>query len=543
MLRRHVTLGVSAVAVALALVLLNGDAMVRLGEEVSRDGHVACPESGASCGARLQDAIDAAAPGSTITLEPGRVYEGAITLNPKQGASADKVLTITTKGWSSKGQGWDGLVTPADKPRMAVIRGAARSVAAVDVRSGPSSGFVTIVGVAFEATPPTGQGDIIRIGSGRDTDPSELPGHVTIREVLIQGDREFGQKRGIAANGQDITIDRLWCEEIFTPGQDSQCVGAWNGGQRVSVRHSYLAAGSENIMVGGAPVTTAAMQPSDWTIEDVILHKPLRWKQDARNRAVKNLLELKHGKRITVRRVLAVNNWRAAQTGRGLVIHYTTNGPCPACGNLEKVVIEDLVMLNVAGGVSFQGYSWQTDSNSAGRLLDVTLRHLFVQIAGEERLFEIANVHGRHNIRIERSTLLNNGTSWLMGDFGSAWSDDSSRGPGGAMEGLWIVDNVIAANGRYGVTAPQRHHYGDGLGKFAAGDLQIAGNVIGDAPPAHLDNYNQHTNDGADNVSVERAAVLAKLSPTACETWQPGKGADCARLTPVFALLKRLPEP
>jgi hypothetical protein len=542
-MRRYATLGVSAAAVALALVLLNGNEMVRSGEGMSGDGHVPCPESGASCGARLQEAIDTAAPGSTITLEPGRVYEGAITLNPKPGASAEKLLTITTRGWSSKGEGWEGLVTPADKPRMAVIRGAARSVAAIDVRSGPSSGFVKIVGVAFDATPPNGQGDVIRIGSGRDSDPSDLPRHVTIREVLIQGSREYGQKRAVAANGQDITIDRLWCEEIFAPGQDSQCVGAWNGGHRVSIRHSYLAAGSENIMVGGAPVTTTAMQPSDWTIEDVILHKPLRWKQDARNRAVKNLLELKHGTRITVRRVLAVNNWRAAQSGRGLVIHYTTNGSCPACGNLEKVVIEDLVMLNVEGGVSLQGYSWQTDSNSAGRLRDVTLRHLFVQIAGDQRLLEIANVHGRHNIRIERSTLLNDGTSWLMGDFGLAWSDGQSRGPGGAMQGLWIVDNVIAANGRYGVTAPQGHHYGEGLGKFAVSDLQIAGNVIGDAPPAHLANYNRHTNTGADNIGVERAALLAKLSPRACENWQPGKGADCARLTPVFALLERLPEP
>jgi hypothetical protein len=397
--------------------------------------------------------------------------------------------------------------------------------------------------VAFDATPPAGQGDIIRIGSGRDDDPQRLPRHVTIREVLLQGDPEFGQKRGVAANGQDIDIDRVWCEEIFTPGQDSQCVGAWNGGQRVSVRHSYLAAGAENLLLGGAPVRAATMQPSDWVIEDVILHKPLRWKEDGRNRAVKNLLEFKHGKQITVRRVLAVNNWRAAQSGRGLVIHYTTNGPCPNCGNLEQILIEDFVMLNVEGGVSLQGYSWQPDSNSAGRLRDVTLRNLYVELAGAERLLEISNVRGRHDIRIERSTFLNNGTSWLLGDFGMSWADAQTRQPGGPIEGLRIVDNVIAANGRYGVTAPQRQHYGTGLGSFAAADLQIAGNVIGDAPGDHLSQYNQHTAGGARNETVARAALAGKLAPGACGTWQAGKGADCARLAPVFALLERLPEP
>jgi hypothetical protein len=534
--------GLSALTVLLALVLLQGDEGRGVGAR-GDDGHVPCASSGPACGEALQAAIDAAPAGATLTLEPGRVYEGTLTLRAKPGANEKQRLTITTRGWVSKGDGWHGLVTPADKSRMAVIRGSVRGVAAVDIPSGPSSGFVTLSGVAFEATPPAGQGDIIRIGSGRDTEVADLPRQIVIREVLIQGDREFGQKRGIAANGQDITIDRMWCDEVFMAGQDSQCIGAWNGGLRVSIRHSYLAAGAENIMVGGAPVRAAAMQPAEWTIEDVVLHKPLRWKQDGRNRAVKNLLEFKHGRQLVARRVLAVNNWRAAQSGRGLVIHYTTNGACPDCGGLEQVLIEDFVMLNVEGGVSLQGYSWQPDSQNARRLRDVSLRNLFVQIAGGERLFEIANVRGRHDIRIERSTLINNGTGWLMGDFGQAWSDASTRGAGGPLEGLHITNNVIAANGRYGITAPQGHHYGQGIGQFVSTDLKIAGNIIADAPPEHLDNYNKHTAGGAANSGVARAALLERLSPAVCTTWQQDKGADCSRLAPVFALLKRLPEP
>jgi hypothetical protein len=525
-----------------AVLLLSACDVVR-GSEDGFDGHVPCAQSGPSCGAALQEAIEAAPAGATITLDPGRVYEGTITVTPKPGASTAKTLTITTRGWDSQRQRWDGLVTPADKPRMATLRGTSGAPAAFDIRGGEGAGYVTLVGLAFDATPPDGRGDVIRIGSGRETDSAELPKHIVIRQVLIQGDREFGQKRGIAANGQDITIDRLWCEEIFAPGQDSQCVGAWNGGQRVTIRHSYLAAGSENILIGGAPVTATAMQPSDWTIEDVILHKPLRWKQDKRNRAVKNLLEFKHGRNIVVRRVLAVNNWRAAQSGRGLLMHYTTNGSCPECGGLAHVTIEDFVMLNVEGGVSFQGYSWQPDSHSDGRLHDVTLRNVYLQVVGGNRLFEIANVSGRHNIRIERSTFLNGGTSWLMGDFGMSWASDDNRERGGPMEGLWFVDNVVATNGRYGVSAPQGHHYGSGLGKFVPADLQVSGNVIGGAPESHIDNYNAHTAGGAKNVSVETDAVLQKLGPKACAEWLPGKGADCARLANVFALRDRLPEP
>ena len=505
--------------------------------------HVGCPDSGAACGAALQQAIDAAPAGTTITLDPGKVYEGSFVVKARAGASREQPLTITTKGWRDKGAGWEGLVTPADKPRMAILRGAPRSSATLAVPNGAGAGFVTIAGIAFAATLPAGQADFIRIGSSDGRSSSELAQHVTIRQVLMQGDREFGQRRGVSANGADIEIAQVWCEEIFVAGQDSQCIGAWNGGKRVRVRHSYLAAGAENIMVGGAPITTAEMQPEDWLIEDVILHKPIRWQQDGRNRQVKNLLEFKHGRNITVRRVLAVNNWRAAQDGRGLLLNYTTNGRCPECGNLEQVLVEDFVMLNTDEGDSLQGHSWQPDSHSGGKLREVTLRNLYVQLSKPGRAIQISNVLGAHGLRIERSTFINHGPTWLTGTFGRAWRDDESLVDGGGMQGLSLVNNVFAANGEYGITAPERHHFGSGIGVFVNGDLQLAGNVIGDAPSDHLAQYNRHTGKGEPNVSVSRERLLKKLPAGACGEWTAGKGADCTRLQTVFSWLTRLPEP
>jgi hypothetical protein len=525
------------VIVALLVLLSWGDGLAR--EEV----HVPCAESGPACGKALQEAIDRAPAGTTLTLEAGKVYDGTLVIKPKIGASAEKRLTITTRGWSDKGSGWDGLVTPADKPRLAVLRGSPRSRSGIEIRGGQGGGHVRLFGLAFEAIPPAGQGELIRIGSGRETAVDELARHISIRQVLMQGSREFGQKRGISANGADIDVAQVWCEEVFVAGQDAQCMGAWNGGKRVTLRHSYLAAGAENVIIGGAPIQAAAMQPEDWLIEDVILHKPLRWKADRRNRQVKNLLEFKHGKNITARRVLAVNSWRAAQDGLGLLINYTTNGPCPACGGLERVLVEDVVILNVGGGISFQGYSWQRNSHSAAKLRDVTIRNVYVQLSTPGRALHVANVHDRHDIRIERSTLITQGRSWLTGSFGRAWSDNDTVGPGGPMQGLRIVDNVITSNGRYGVTAPERAHYGEGLGEFATADLQISGNVIGGAPPQHLANYNEHRQQGAPNVSAAKTDMTARLPADACGEWAPGKGADCVRLRPLFELLKRLPEP
>jgi hypothetical protein len=525
------------VIAALLMLLTWGDGTARA------EVHVLCAESGPACARALQDAIDTAPAGTTLTLDAGKVYEGSLAIKPKIGAGVDKRLTITTRGWADKGPGWDGLVTPADKPRMAVLRGSPRGTAAIDIRNGDAAGHVTLFGLAFEANAPVGQGDVIRIGSGRETSAANMARGVAIRQVLIQGDRTFGQKRGIAANGQDIEIAQVWCEEVFTPGQDAQCISAWNGGKRVAVRHSYLAAGAESLMVGGAPIASSEMAPEDWLIEDVILHKPLRWKEDGRNRQVKNLLEFKHGKNITARRVLAVNNWRAAQDGMGLLITYATNGLCRECGNLENVLVEDLVMLNAGGGISLQGYAWQRGTHSDGKLRNVTIRNAYIQIAGSGRPVHISNVLGRHDIRIERSTFVNASTAWLVGSYGRAWSDKDTLQPGGAMDGLSLVNNVITSNGKYGITAPDGEHYGGGIGTFVGSDLQISGNVIGDAPSAHLATYNEHTGGAAPNVSAPRTRMIETLSGITCEQWAPGKGADCARLEPVFALLRRLPEP
>jgi hypothetical protein len=525
------------VIAALLILLAWGDGLAR--EEV----HVPCAESSPACAEALQEAIDLAPAGTTITLDPGRLYDGTIVVKPKIGASREKRITITTRGWIDKGPGWDGLVTPDDKPRMAVLRGSARGRSGIEIRGGEGGGHVALFGIALEAIPPAGQGDLIRIGSGKETTVESLARDVSIRQVLIQGSREFGQKRGISANGADIDITQVWCEEIFVTGQDAQCIGAWNGAKRVTVRHSYLAAGAENVIVGGAPIAAAEMQPEDWVIEDVILHKPLRWKADGRRRQVKNLLEFKHGKNLTVRRVLAVNSWRAAQDGLGLLLNYTTNGPCPACGGLEHVLVEDLVMLNVGGGISFQGYSWQRNSRSTAKLRDVTVRNAYVELTAPGRAIHVSNVHERHDIRIERSTFITEGRAWLTGSFGRAWTDEATLGRGGPMQGLWIVDNAVTSNGRYGITAPERAHYGEGLGTFAASDLQISGNVIGDAPPEHLANYNRHRQGGSPNSGAPRRTMTERLTGQACGEWAPDKGADCARLAPVFALVKRLPEP
>lgn len=511
------------------------------------------------CGEAIQPAYDAIVAGGTITLDPSADctsgYPETLTLGPKDGASAMNRVTITTQGWTDKGDEWAGLVTPADLPRMAVIRGTGSSGAVITVANGPGAGYVKLFGIAVRACPPTGNCDLVMVGTDTETDVANMASFVSLRQLLVLGDPVFGSRRGVRIEGRHITLTQSWCQDIFIAGQDTQCVASNRGGRFVDVGFNYLAAASENIMLGGAPIPNADLVPQDWNIHDVILHKPLRWFTEwnggvspSIRRQVKNLFELKHAKRVTAERILMVNNWPESQSGIAILLNYSTNGTCPACGGLEDVTLRDVVVLNSPGGISFQGYSYQAGSNNANKLLRATVENSYFVLTGtgSGRTVQVTNVSGRHDIEVRRSTFRNHTSTWLMGDFGWAWTFDGTayaRVPGGPVYGLRFVDNVFASNGPYGITAPAGSHYGSGFGEFALGDRQIEGNVFGGAPSSHIANYNWHAVADLANTSVPRADLLAALPIDTCGTWTANAGADCSRLAAVFALRQYLPEP
>jgi hypothetical protein len=514
-----------------------------------------------AAGGDLQAVFDAAPAGARIELEPGGVF-GSVVLRPKAGATPDKRITITTRDCPAFGPGLAGAAQMREaQASLALIRPSDRwgfgiSIPNADAGAG---GMVNVECLVIDPVGPSGAGNHIRIGDGQEADPSRMAHHVGIRQVFMRGDVVYGTKNGISVNGADVEIDQVWIEEIFRTGagiQDSQAIGG-NVGKRVRVRNSYLSAASENILVGGDWIRGPEMVPEDWLFEDVILHKPLRWLREfletGKRIQVKNLFELKHGRRMTARRVLAVNNWGpsggGAQDGRGILLNYTTQSACSYCGGLEDVTLEDFVMLNSPGGINVQGHSWQSNSANAEKARRITLRHLYYHSnGGTGRPISIANVKGPHEIAIERSTFVHRATTFLLGGYGYAWETDPTTGlpvrvPGGPMQGLRLADSVFSRAGTYQVTTdPDGVHFANNLRIFVDGGLAVSGNVIGGASTLLLGKLNAAKADGADNVTADTAALEALFTMTAPAEFAAGKGADPARLAPVFAYLQFLPE-
>jgi len=143
-------------------------------------------------GGNLQQAIDAARPGDTITLDPGATYVGNFVLPVKQGNQFITIRTSAASGQPAAGE----RVTPDHAPQLAKIRSPNGSAA---LRTAAGAHHWRLELLEFQAN-NRGTNDIILLGDGStaQTDLQQVPFELVVDRCFIHGDPDAGQKRGIA---------------------------------------------------------------------------------------------------------------------------------------------------------------------------------------------------------------------------------------------------------------------------------------------------------------------------------------------------------
>src|SRR3712207_5520063 len=125
-------------------------------------------------------------------------------------------------------------------------------------------------------------------------------------------------RRAVALNSAYTDITNSYIQEIHQPGSDSQAIGGWNGTGPYNIINNQLESASENIMFGGGTFRIPNEMPSDIVIRGNYITKPLAWRGAGYN--VKNLFELKTGKRVLVEGNIFENNWVDGQDGTAIVL-------------------------------------------------------------------------------------------------------------------------------------------------------------------------------------------------------------------------------
>src|SRR5437867_1068030 len=425
-------------------------------------------------GGDLQAVLNSTSPGDTILLDAGATFVGNFIL-PAKSTDDNREITVRTAGDAGlPGEGQ--RITPAASDHLAKLR-SPNGLPALQTAPGAHGWRIALI--EFQAN-RDGAGDIIGLGDGSaQRSLAQVPSGLTLDRLFIHGDPNRGQKRGIALNSAATTITGCYISDIKALGQDAQAIDGWNGPGDYTITNNYLEAAGENIMFGGADPAILGLTPTNITIRDNFLSKPLAWREpDAPKWQIKNLLELKNARTVVVERNVMERSWQQAQTGYAVLFTVRNqDGGCPWC-QVEDIVFQRNLVRDIASGIQLLGVDTNYPSRQTNR---VTVAHnifdgidreawggdgYFVQLSGPSR-----------DVTIDHNTVIQGKSGGIV------------KIANGVTQNLTMTNN-LASHGDYGIIGTNKGVGNDSIAAYLPGATIISNVIAGGRsavyPPGNL---------------------------------------------------------
>jgi hypothetical protein len=360
-----------------------------------------------SVGGDLQAALDAAKPGDTIELEAGATFTGNFLLPNKKGSgwiyirsSAANQLPMNVRVKPDQARLMPKIVTPNTIPAIRTAAGAHHyHFIGIEITTKHAPGATNRNLVYLEA--PDTQDSL-----------SEVPTDIVFERCYIHGTPDRSVRRGIALNSARTDIMDSYFSDFHEVGADSQAIAGWNGPGPFRIINNYLEGAGENLMFGGADPEIANLVPSDIEIRHNHFFKPLSWKighssYAGKPWAVKNLLELKNARRVTITGNILEHNWAHAQNGFAILFTVRNQDGGAPWSVIEDVVFALNIVRHTGAAVNILG---RDDNYESGQLKRITIRdNLFDHVGdgkwgGSGALFQMLS--GSADVVIEHNTAL-----------------------------------------------------------------------------------------------------------------------------------------
>ena len=459
-------------------------------------------------GENLQAALDAAAPGDHITLEPGGTYKGPFRLLRKTG---DQWIVITTRGQlPPRGR----RVAPSNAAQMPHLVSEGDFV----IQAMPGAHHYRFVGLEISPVEGTFVNTLVHLGDKERT-VDALPHHIVIERSYLHGDKKRGSRRGVALNSRSSAVVDSYLADFKEVGADSQAIGGWNGAGPFRIENNYLEAAGENVMFGGADPTIPQLVPADIEVRRNHLAKPLRWKKgdpsyEGTEWSVKNLFELKNARRVLIEGNVLERNWTHAQNGFAILFTVRNQDGGSPWSVVEDVTFTNNLVRHVGGGVNVLGHDDNNPSQQTRRLL--IRNNVFFDVGepwGSGRLFQLLD--GTNNVTIAHNTALQTGSILFGGDH--------------APHTAFVFEDNVAPHNEHGIIGSGTEPGNQTLARYFPRAV-ISGNVIvgGDAGKYPLGNTFADSLEEAGLAGLRRGE-LTGLDARAARSGSAA-GADVAQL-------------
>ncbi len=471
---------------------------------VARAETIAVPAGG-----DLQQAINRARGGDTVTLAAGAVYLGNFVLPAKAG---NLFITIRTAGETLPRPGQ--RVLPAHSGKLARLKSPNREPV---LRTDSGAHHWRLQLLEFQST-VNGAGDIIRLGDGgaAQNSLSQVPHDLVIDRCYIHGDPAGGQKRGIALNSASTTIVDSYVSDIKAVALDTQAIGGWNGPGPYTIENNYLEAAGENFILGGSDPAIPGLIAQDVVFRRNHLAKPIAWRTGGWQ--VKNLFELKNARRVLVEGNLMEYVWREAQVGYAILLTPRNQDGKAPWVTVEDVTIRRNVVRHAGGGVSITGEdsNYPSGSTKRVRIVDNLFYDLDTKAWGGSGAFLLIG-DGPSDIVVEHNTVSQSGN--IVQAYGGP--EDAPK----PATGFVFRDNLIRHND-YGVIGASRGIGTNTLEGFFPGAV-FASNTIAGGDSNRYPKGNTFINqDEFDRTFVDVAIGDYRLKPSSRARAAASDGKD-----------------
>jgi hypothetical protein len=327
----------------------------------------------------LQAALDAAHGGDELVLKAGATFVGNFMLPDKTGKKPVIVRSSALATLPAQGV----RVSPANAAKMPKIL-SPNTFGAINTADGAHDyRFVGIeFGVIAGVTENTG---VVRLSDANERSLDQLSRRIVIDRSYVHGNPTENDRRGVVLNGIAQAVVDSYVSEFHEVGIDSQAIAGWGGPGPFKITNNYVEGAAENLLFGGADPLVPGVVASDIEIRHNTFFKPLTWRKEDPSYAgihwsVKNLLELKMGRRVLISGNVFRHSWGDGQTGIAINLKTATSRRAPWVQTTDVTFTNNLVD-GAATAMTIEG----RDPNTALATKRVAVvNNLFTDIDGKK---------------------------------------------------------------------------------------------------------------------------------------------------------------